>query len=147
MQRFAISQSVFYWCMGFLITMYGISSCAAAWRWGLIVLNDQRRPVLCGSPLVCGAVACKPSSVLNGYPLRMIISLGRSLLNVSSDLPAADSDPGRVLPLIWSCSGRGLPCRAGYPDARCALTTPFHPYWDSCQEKLPVVRCSLPVRA
>ncbi|MFT5501894.1 MAG: hypothetical protein ACI88G_002034 [Woeseiaceae bacterium] len=29
---------------------------------------------------------------------------------------------------IWSCSGRGLPCRGVLPPARCALTAPFHPY-------------------
>src|SRR5690606_1571798 len=29
---------------------------------------------------------------------------------------------------IWSCSGRGLPCRRVLPPARCALTAPFHPY-------------------
>ena len=29
---------------------------------------------------------------------------------------------------IWSCSGRGLPCRGLLPVARCALTAPFHPY-------------------
>ncbi len=29
---------------------------------------------------------------------------------------------------IWSCSGRGLPCREPLPAARCALTAPFHPY-------------------
>ena len=29
---------------------------------------------------------------------------------------------------IWSCSGRGLPCRKLLPVARCALTAPFHPY-------------------
>jgi len=29
---------------------------------------------------------------------------------------------------IWSCSGRGLPCRELLPVARCALTAPFHPY-------------------
>ncbi|MES1940327.1 hypothetical protein T5B8_08794 [Salinisphaera sp. T5B8] len=31
-------------------------------------------------------------------------------------------------PPIWSCSGWGLPCREPLPDARCALTAPFHPY-------------------
>jgi len=36
----------------------------------------------------------------------------------------------RALPCspIWSCSGRGLPCRKLLPVARCALTAPFHPY-------------------
>ena len=29
---------------------------------------------------------------------------------------------------IWPCSGRGLPCHALLPGARCALTAPFHPY-------------------
>ncbi|EAT10957.1 hypothetical protein RED65_03040 [Oceanobacter sp. RED65] len=29
---------------------------------------------------------------------------------------------------IWSCSEWGLPCRVPLPDARCALTAPFHPY-------------------
>ena len=32
---------------------------------------------------------------------------------------------------IWSCSGRGLPCRELLPVARCALTAPFHPYLPS----------------
>jgi len=34
---------------------------------------------------------------------------------------------GRRSP-IWSCSGRGLPCRRMLPPTRCALTAPFHPY-------------------
>ena len=29
---------------------------------------------------------------------------------------------------IWSCSEWGLPCHEPLPDARCALTAPFHPY-------------------
>lgn len=29
---------------------------------------------------------------------------------------------------IWFCSERGLPCHTLLPVARCALTTPFHPY-------------------
>jgi hypothetical protein len=28
---------------------------------------------------------------------------------------------------MWACWRWGLPCRAGHPDARCALTAPFHP--------------------
>ena len=34
----------------------------------------------------------------------------------------------RIYSPIWSCSGRGLPCRGLLPAARCALTAPFHPY-------------------
>ena len=34
----------------------------------------------------------------------------------------------RLYSPIWSCSGRGLPCRGLLPAARCALTAPFHPY-------------------
>ena len=29
---------------------------------------------------------------------------------------------------IWPCSQWGLPCQSGYPELRCALTAPFHPY-------------------
>ena len=39
--------------------------------------------------------------------------------------PARDR---RIHSPIWSCSGRGLPCRELLPVARCALTAPFHPY-------------------
>ena len=31
-------------------------------------------------------------------------------------------------PPIWSCFGRGFPCRRCYQRSRCALTAPFHPY-------------------
>ena len=52
-----------------------------------------------------------------------VISLGRRLPGVSSDLPGTESDAGRIAgfpdyariircpsPPIWSCSGRGLQC-------------------------------------
>src|SRR5688500_12571444 len=41
---------------------------------------------------------------------------------------AAQSCDWTACPPIWSCSGRGLPCRRVLPPARCALTAPFHPY-------------------
>ena len=34
-------------------------------------------------------------------------------------------------PLIWPCSGWGLPSQPGHPGCWCALTAPFHPYPDS----------------
>jgi len=41
---------------------------------------------------------------------------------------------------IWPCSEWSLPCRVLLPDARCALTAPFHPY---LSRKRPSAVCSL----
>ena len=67
---------------------------------------------------------------------RTIIHLGYASPRTSSDLPGSlygphvrsrSRDRSACFP-IWSCSGRGLPCRRVLPPARCALTAPFHPY-------------------
>jgi hypothetical protein len=68
------------------------------------------------------------SRVLSGA----IIHLGRLSPAASSNLPGSPlgtggADESAYSP-IWSCSGRGLPCRERLPVARCALTAPFHPY-------------------
>lgn len=67
------------------------------------------------------------SRVLSGA----IIHLGRPSPAVSSDLPGSpfgtDGACRACGSPIWSCSGRGLPCRGVLPPARCALTAPFHP--------------------
>jgi len=60
-----------------------------------------------------------------------IIHLGQLSPTASSDLPGsllrhAVQDEPAYSP-IWSCFGRGLPCRDVLPLARCALTAPFHP--------------------
>jgi len=64
--------------------------------------------------------------------------LSRTIIHLRQPSPAAWSNlPGSPLGTggtlarcspIWSCSGRGLPCRVLLPVARCALTAPFHPY-------------------
>jgi len=64
----------------------------------------------------------KPSSVQGA------IYLGRRSPDASCGLPGDDSATGRHSPLIWPCSGWGLPCPGGYPLGRWALTPPFHPY-------------------
>ena len=50
-----------------------------------------------------------------------------------------DERAGSPSPVL-SCTTRGLPCRAGYPDTRWALTPPFHPYLCPCG---PSAVCSL----
>jgi len=56
-----------------------------------------------------------------------VIHLGQQSLTGSSSLPGFST--GRTLwTPIWPCSGWSLPCRELLPDARCALTAPFHPY-------------------
>ena len=72
------------------------------------------------------------SRVLSGA----IIHLGRPSPAASSNLPGSPLGTGGagLAPCyfpIWSCSGRGLPCRGLLPAARCALTAPFHPYQPS----------------
>ncbi len=68
------------------------------------------------------------SRVLSGT----IIHLGWPSPTTSSNLPGSPLGTGGVDKSthspIWSCSGRGLPCRELLPVARCALTAPFHPY-------------------
>jgi len=67
---------------------------------------------------------------------RTTIHLGCTSPCTSSDLPGslcgphvrARSEDRPACSPIWSCSGRGLPCRRTLPPARCALTAPFHPY-------------------
>ena len=56
-----------------------------------------------------------------------IIHLDNMSPCTSSNLPG-DSADHALCPPIWSCSEWGLPCRKRLPVARCALTTPFHPY-------------------
>jgi hypothetical protein len=67
---------------------------------------------------------------------RTTIHLRYASPRTCSDLPGStcgpharprSEDPTACSP-IWSCSGRGLPCRRVLPPARCALTAPFHPY-------------------
>ena len=41
--------------------------------------------------------------------------------------PAGSRGAGHASPPTWPCSGWGLPCRSGCPEARWALTPPFHP--------------------
>jgi len=61
-----------------------------------------------------------------------IIHLGPLSPVASSNLPGSPLGTGGAAEAtyspIWSCSGRGLPCRERLPVARCALTAPFHPY-------------------
>jgi len=79
--------------------------------------------------------ACKPGSVWR-FPSATAIHLGRPLLSASSDQPgrrvwkrtwrhAFKRAPGRPY-LVLLPVGFALPRPS--PDARCALTAPFHPY-------------------
>ena len=73
----------------------------------------------------------KPEPAISRVLSRAIIHLGQLSPAISSNLPGSpfgtDGGPKPYSP-IWSCSGRGLPCRELLPVARCALTAPFHPY-------------------
>jgi hypothetical protein len=71
---------------------------------------------------------------------RTIIHLRYASPRTSSDLPGSTCGPHArhvrrrtTCSPIWSCSGRGLPCRRVLPPARCALTAPFHPYRPLCR--------------
>ena len=64
----------------------------------------------------------KPSSVLVGHLSGTPVS--RRLVRPTRGSNAA----GHRSPPAWPCSEWGLPCPAGYPVERWALTPPFHPY-------------------
>ncbi len=75
-------------------------------------------------------MTCKPGSVQGLLP-SAIIPLGRPLLDGSRNLPERS---GAVMPCscrqkravpIWSCSGRGLPCRSRYRERGALLPHPF----------------------
>ena len=74
----------------------------------------------------------KPELAISRVLSRTIIHLGQLSPAASSNLPGSPLGTGGAgKPAhspIWSCSGRGLPCRELLPVARCALTAPFHPY-------------------
>ena len=74
----------------------------------------------------------KPEPAISRVLSRAIIHLGRPSPAASSNLPGNPLGTGGATEAahspIWSCSGRGLPCRGLLPAARCALTAPFHPY-------------------
>ena len=85
----------------------------------------------------------EPEPAISRVLSMTIIHLGQPSPTASSNLPGSpfgtDGAGAPNLPCwercasryspIWSCSGRGLPCRELLPVARCALTAPFHPYW------------------
>ena len=74
----------------------------------------------------------KPEPAISRVLSSTTIHLGQSSPTASSNLPGSpfgtDGTGEPVYSPIWSCSGRGLPCRELLPVARCALTAPFHPY-------------------
>jgi hypothetical protein len=81
--------------------------------------------------------ASSPSRRRRSQPISRVLSrttipLGYASPRTSSDLPGSPCGPHVQLEAacspIWSCSGRGLPCRRVLPPTRCALTAPFHPY-------------------
>ena len=87
--------------------------------------------------------ACKPGSVCRRFREAggsMAIHLGRSLPNASRDLPGRRR--GKSPGLRRACRPYLVLLRVGFavppplPDARCALTAPFHP----CRAGEPVVR-------
>jgi len=65
--------------------------------------------------------ACKPGSVGDRH------SSGTPVTRRLEQPTRVRCGPHHGTP-IWPCSGRGLPCHALLPGARCALTAPFHPY-------------------
>ena len=74
--------------------------------------------------------ACKPGSVTRRWRVRGHLS-GTM---VAHRLKRPTRGLGRAAlehPLIWPCSGWGLPSQPGHPGCWCALTAPFHPYPDS----------------
>jgi hypothetical protein len=74
--------------------------------------------------------ADKPGSVWGNHSsaMRVAAHLKRPTREHMRAACAAQSCDWTACPPIWSCSGRGLPCRRVLPPARCALTAPFHPY-------------------
>ena len=74
----------------------------------------------------------KPEPAISRVLSSTTIHLGQPSPTASSNLPGSpfgtDGTGEPVYSPIWSCSGRGLPCRELLPVARCALTAPFHPY-------------------
>ena len=80
-----------------------------------------------------GPLSCKPDSVpwepvprgddhFSNPLLPRDFPLARNATNTRRYNGRAAHSP------VLSCTTRGLPCRAGYPDTRWALTPPFHPY-------------------
>ena len=69
----------------------------------------------------------KPGSVEDNHSSGTVVT---DCLKQPTREPARDRRCGRKAAYspIWSCSGRGLPCRDLLPVTRCALTAPFHPY-------------------
>jgi len=65
--------------------------------------------------------ADKPGSVADNH------SSGIAVTSILKRPTRRHRGPRYRLP-IWSCSRWGFPCRILLPDARCALTAPFHPY-------------------
>ena len=74
--------------------------------------------------------ADKPGSVEDNHSsaIRVAAYLQRPTREPVWATRAAPSEDGSACSPIWSCSGRGLPCRRVLPPTRCALTAPFHPY-------------------
>jgi len=66
-------------------------------------------------------LADKPGSVLDNH------SSGMSVARHLKQPTRIHRGPQHWIP-IWSCSRWGLHCHKPLPDARCALTAPFHPY-------------------
>ena len=79
--------------------------------------------------------ADKPGSVEDNHSsaIRVAAYLQRPTREPVWATRAAPSEDGTACSPIWSCSGRGLPCRRVLPPARCALTAPFHPYRPLCR--------------
>lgn len=68
--------------------------------------------------------ADKPGSVLNSHLSRMCVT---THLKQPTRIPC-----GHTIRIpIWPCSEWGLPSPFLFPETRCALTTPFHPYYQS----------------
>jgi len=74
----------------------------------------------------------KKSGLKASQPISRVLS--RTIIHLQPASPQAVKRPTRIhceqqkrIP-IWPCSEWGLHCHKLLPDARCALTAPFHPY-------------------
>ena len=94
----------------------------------LLIYELRTEPAFCAA---AGSKLRKKEPAVSRVLSWTTIHLGQPSPTASSNLPGSPlrralRDRPAYSP-IWSCSGRGLPCRGVLPPARCALTAPFHP--------------------
>ena len=95
--------------------------------------GDRGSPAACASGFAQGSeigkagAGNKPGSVEDNHSSRTTVT-GRLQQPTRESARDRRCGANAAHSPIWSCSGRGLPCRGLLPAARCALTAPFHPY-------------------